>query len=108
MILRKAIHMDETRVRQIIQEELARFVKLSTYTFDRDVVLQDGKDIQTGNTTGTTIGTDANQKVGFHGSRTTQYAAIAYPVGGSTVDSQARAAVVLILNALRANGTIAT
>ena len=66
----------------------------------------DGKNIQTGRTSGTIIGTDGytsatdqGQKVGFFGKAPiVQPAHIASPAGGGTVDNESRAAINSILS----------
>jgi hypothetical protein len=60
-------HMDEARIRQIIREELATLLGADKFVFQKHVQLFDGRNIQTGRTTGTKIGTAADQKLGFFG-----------------------------------------
>jgi hypothetical protein len=59
--------MDETRIRQIFQEELARLLGADHFIFRRHIEIGDGRNIQTGRTTGTKIGTAIDQKIGFFG-----------------------------------------
>ena len=55
-----------------------------------------------------TVGVDASAKVGFHGATPTAQAAhIPDPSGGSTVDTEARAAINAILLALEGKGFVA-
>jgi hypothetical protein len=54
-------------VRQIIREELAGLLGSSQYQFQKDAKFYDGRNIQTGNVTGTMIGTTTTQKLGFFG-----------------------------------------
>jgi len=56
--------MDEERIRQIIREEMSK--KLG-YIFSGRIQILDGRNIQTGLTTGTQIGTAAAQKIALHG-----------------------------------------
>jgi hypothetical protein len=57
----------KNEVRQIIREELASFLGSSQYQFQKDAKFYDGRNIQTGNVTGTMIGTTSTQKLGFYG-----------------------------------------
>jgi hypothetical protein len=59
--------MDENRIRQIFQEELARAIGADHFIFRRNIELGDGRNIQTGRTTGTKIATATDQKIGFFG-----------------------------------------
>lgn len=68
----------------------------------------DGRNIQGGTLTGTQIGTAANQKFGFFGQTPIiQPNAISSPSGGSTIDTQARTAIVALITALVDLGLIA-
>jgi len=57
--------MNEQDVRQIIREELSDFLGSDKFTFQKKVQFLDEKHIQTGKATGTKIGTDVAQKIGF-------------------------------------------
>lgn len=57
----------KNEVRKIIREELAGFLGSSQYQFQKDAKFYDGRNIQTGNVTGTMIGTASTQKLGFFG-----------------------------------------
>lgn len=59
--------MDENRIREIFQEELARALGADHFIFRRHLEIADGRNIQAGRTTGTKVGTAADQKVGFFG-----------------------------------------
>lgn len=59
--------MSEEQVRQIIREELSNLIKSDRFIFDRLVQVMDGRNIQLGKTTGTKIGTETTQKLGFLG-----------------------------------------
>lgn len=59
--------MDEAKVRQIIREELAGLLASDRITFKKHAQFFDGRNIQLGRTTGTKIGTAADQKLGFFG-----------------------------------------
>lgn len=68
----------EQRVR-VLEAMLAAFVGSSQYQFQKDAKFYDGRNIQTGSTTGTMVGTAANQKLGFFGATP-----IIQPVTGTT------------------------
>lgn len=73
------------------------------------VTMAEGANIATGTGTGTKIGTASTQRLGFfNASPVTQRSAIADPVGGLVVDSEARTAIVAIRDALKDLGLIAT
>ena len=59
--------MDEQQVRQIIRDELGDLLRSDKYLFQRHIQMFDGRNIQTGRTTGTKIGTSTLQKIGFYG-----------------------------------------
>ena len=86
--------MNDEAVRKIIREELANFIKLDRYLFDRNIQILDARHIQLGKSTGTKIATESTQKLGFFGATpVTQQANVAGPSGGSIIDTQARNAV---------------
>ena len=60
---------NETRIREIFREELARAIggASTNFHFDKHVQLFDGRNIQTGRTTGTQIATASDQKLSFFG-----------------------------------------
>lgn len=77
------------------------------YIFAKTLQLLDGKNAQLGRTTGTKLGTAPDQKLGFWGvTPVVQPAAIAAPTGGTIIDIQARAVLVLLLTALHGTGQI--
>lgn len=59
--------MIEEQVKQIIREELKELLFSDRYIFHKAIQILDGRNIQTGRTTGTKIGTDTNQKLAFYG-----------------------------------------
>jgi hypothetical protein len=78
------------------------------FMFSKTVQMADGRNIQLGRTTGTKIGTAADQKIGFFGhAPVAQQSHISAPSSGTTVDSQARGAITSTLTALGALGFIA-
>lgn len=59
--------MDENRAREIFREELASLFGKDHFTLSTHMQLLDGRNIRTGRTTGTMIGTATDQKIGFFG-----------------------------------------
>ena len=59
--------MTPEEVRQIIREELAKLTTAERWVFQQHLQLFDGKNIQVAKGTGTQIGTEAAQKIAFHG-----------------------------------------
>ncbi len=77
------------------------------FIFLKTVQMGDGRNIQLGKTTGTKIGTAADQKLGFYGATPiVRQGAISTPSGGTTVDASSRTAITLVINALRNVGLI--
>ena len=73
---------------------------------DNDVTMIEGKNIKTGTSTGTKIGTAANRKIGFHDATPTiQDSAISDPASDTASNN---AAIDSILAVLRSKGLIAT
>ena len=106
------INMTNEQVRKIIREELSSLIKTDRYTFQKHLQLFDGRNIQTGRTNGTKIGTEGGatgQKIGFFNKTpVTQGAAISDPTGGVTADDVARDRITKILDRLQAIGIITT
>lgn len=100
--------MNEDQIRKIIRSELQSLVGTSQYTFQKPIQMLDGRNIQTGRTTGTKIATDTDQKVGFFGTTpVVQPTTVAEATGGSTIDSEARDAVNDVISRLQDLGLIA-
>jgi hypothetical protein len=59
--------MTEEQVRQIIREELSGLLASDRFIFQKLIQMLDGRNIQTGLTTGTKIGTSVSQKIAFWG-----------------------------------------
>ena len=93
-----------------LEQLLAHWNTLSLpdrYMFLKLVQFADGRNIQFGRSTGTILGTATDQKIGFWGKTpVVQPAAIGQVSGGSTIDSQARAALNTLLTELHAAGII--
>jgi hypothetical protein len=101
--------MDETQVRKIIRDELSDLIKSDKYTFYKLMQILDGRNIQLGRTTGTKIGTETTQKLGFfNNTPAVQQAHIADPSGGATIDAAARNTINSILAVLETFGFTAS
>lgn len=57
----------EDQIRELIKEELAQFMLMDRFHLQKLIQIADGRNIQVGRTTGTKIGTDTDQKLGFFG-----------------------------------------
>jgi hypothetical protein len=60
-------HMDENRVKALIEEALDRRFGRGKFVLATLMQILDGRNIVLGRTTGTKIGTDIDQKLGFFG-----------------------------------------
>lgn len=95
----------ENRIREIIREEMNSQM---AHIFQKHLQLLDGRNIIIGTATGTKIGTETTQKVGFLGKApVARQAAISDPAGGATQDAQARTAINSLIDVLQAFGFIA-
>ncbi len=105
--------MNEEQVRQIIKEEMAKIFHSEKYHFSRDIQIANGRNIETGVSVGTMIGTSTTQKIGLYGKTpVARQAAIVYPnvQTSSYVQADAetlRSAITDILNRLETIGMIA-
>lgn len=94
--------MTEEEIRKLIKEELSILIKNDKYVFSKLIQILDGRNIQTGRTTGTSIGTATDQKVSVYGvAPVAQQTAITAPSGGATVDSEARTAINSLINRIK-------
>lgn len=99
--------MDEDKVKLLIDQRLAALFGMDRYTFQKHLQIFDGRNIQTGRTNGTKIGTAADQKLGFFGATpVTRQGAITAPTGGATTDAESRTAIASLISALQALGLI--
>ena len=57
--------MDENKVREIIRQELALFIRSDRFTFQKDIQMLDGRNFQTATAVGSKIGTGTGQRIGF-------------------------------------------
>lgn len=86
-----------------LRELLDMMIKSDRYTIQKDIQLFDGRNIQVAKGTGTKIGTEATQKLGFYGvTPVVQQSLVADPTGGGSagVDTPARDAIADIIDAL--------
>lgn len=97
--------MNDAQVRQLIREELSRFIKTDRFLFERHLQLMDGRNIQLGKTTGTMIGTETTQKVGFFGTTpVAQQTLTDVAGGGGDSDGTARTKINAIIDVLQTFG----
>ena len=92
-------------VNRLVEEQLKDIVENNK--IERTIVSKltqylDGRNIQTGRTTGTTLGTAIDQKVGFHGSASIQGDTITDPTDEATLIT----AVTAIIDRLQDKGII--
>lgn len=76
--------MSPDEVRQIIREELADLITPERLTVQKHLQLFDGRNIQTGRTTGTKIGTATDQLIGFYGTTPVNQPATVADASGCT------------------------
>ena len=99
--------VSEQKVREIIRQELGNFILTDKYIFEKLVQFLDGRNIQLGKTTGTKLGTSSSEKLGLWGTTPVdQPETVSDPSGGGTVDSQARTAVIAIIDRMQELGSI--
>lgn len=100
--------MTPEEIKQLIQEELAKFVKTDRFLFEKHIQLLDARHIQLGKNNGTKIGTQTTQKLAFYGvTPIVQQSAITAPSGGATIDSQARTAITSLITTIKNIGITA-
>lgn len=95
--------LTELQVRQIIREELQRFILSDRYAFEKHLQIFDGKNIQLAKGTGTKIGTESTQKMAFFGATpVVRQASISAPSTPSGAYVQAEAvSTVAAINSIR-------
>jgi len=99
--------MDEAQVRQIIREELRNLFFSDRVLFEKHLQIMDGRNVQVGKTTGTKIGTESTQKLGFYGvTPVDKPDTISDPSGGTTQDTQARTAINALIDRLQELGLL--
>ncbi len=90
-----------------LQDLYYRNNTIDRFIFDKDIQVTD-TNIVLSVVNGTKIGTDTSQKLGFYGKTpVAQQGAITAPLGGATVDTQARTAINAIITALQTLGITA-
>jgi len=105
--------MDEVEQLKMRVADLERMLSLlfhsDRYTFSKLIQIMDGRNIQTGRTTGTKIGTATDQLVGFYGnSPVNQPDTVSDPSGQTNdLDSEARTAINSLIDRLQELGLIA-
>lgn len=97
----------ENRVRQL-ETLIFSLIKSDKLVISRDTYIQDGRNIVASSGTGTSFGSSATEKVGFHGKATAQHAALtALSETGTDSDATARAGVNAINAVLKDKGLTA-
>lgn len=104
--------MDETELLkkriQLLENLVFALVKSDKYYFGKHIVLADGLRISGSTGTGVRIGNSISEKWSFYGvAPVDQPAAITDPTGGATIDTQARTAIIAIIDALQELGLLA-
>jgi len=101
--------MTNEEIRQIVREELQTLFATDRFTFQKNIQIFDGRNIQLGRTNGTKIGTATDQKIGFYGvDPVDQPATVSDPTGqANNLDSEARIAVNAIIDRLQELGFLA-
>lgn len=95
------------QVRQMIWDELSGFIRRDRYVFQKLIQFNDGVNIQLAKTTGTKIGTETTQKIGFYGSTPVDKPeTVSDPSGGGTQDAEARTAISSLIDRLQELGLI--
>ena len=90
---------------EMLRNIVMRLVRSDRYSFEKDIQIADGRNVQTGRGVGTIFGSAADQKIGFFGKApVVQQGSIAAPSGGATIDTQARSAISSALDVLDALG----
>ena len=98
----------EQDIRRIIREELGTFIKSDRFSFEKLIQILDGRNIQTGLTTGTKFPAASTQKWGAWGvTPVDQPATVTDPSGGLNIDAEARTAINAIIDRLQEIGLIA-
>lgn len=100
--------LNENKIREIIKEELRNFDTIERYTFQKNIQIFEGRNIQLATKTGTQFGTATNQLLAFHGNTPViQGSTISDPSGGATQDDEARTAIDALIDRLQDIGIIA-
>jgi len=73
-----------------------------------NLFIKDGLNLATGTSTGLKIGTSTSNKIGFYGvTPVDQPATVTDPSGGVTIDSEARTAIIAVIDRLQELGLVA-
>lgn len=94
--------------KEFLDEYFQEFLASDRYIFAKRIQMLDGRNIQTGRAFGTKIATATDQLLGFYGvTPVDQPATVSDPSGGATIDSQARTAIISVIDRLQELGLIA-
>ena len=78
-------------ITSIVKEEIGQLFATDRYTFQKNLQVFDGRNVQVGRTTGTKIGTNTVEKLGFYGvAPVVQQGGPSKPTGGSDTDGALR------------------
>ena len=93
---------------ETLEAILGSFIYSDRFIFQRNLQLQDGRNIQLATGTGSKIGTAITQKLSFYGvTPVDQPATVTDPSGGLTVDAESRTAINAIIDRIQELGLIA-
>jgi hypothetical protein len=96
---------EELQRLQAVEKAIADITATDRYTFQKKIQILDGRTIQVGKTTGTKIGLEATEKLGFFGKTPVVQQVVSSVAGGAVAsDGVARAGVNAIVVALQALG----
>jgi len=99
--------MTEEQVREIIRQEMQMFFKTDRVLFPKHMQIMDGRNIQLGKTTGTKIGTETTQKLGFYNATPVAQQTLAdVAAGGGDSDGTARSKINAVIDVLQAIGIL--
>lgn len=104
--------MDEIQTLKKEVSDLKKLVQVlvfsDRYVFQKNLQFMDGRNIQTGKGTGTKVGTEVTQKLGFFGVAPVVQQGVVTPAsGGATIDGPARTAINAVITRLQALGFLA-
>jgi hypothetical protein len=97
-------------IKEVVRQELADMVGPDRFRFNKNIQIENGRNIEFSKVTGTKIGGAATQKLSFYGvTPVDQPATISDPAGAGSagVDQPARDAINTIIDRLQELGLIA-
>jgi len=95
-------------IKEVIRQELAEMVGNDRFRFNKNIQIENARNIELAKATGTQIGTATTQKLGFYGATPVDRpATVDDPAGGATVDASAREKIGQLIDRLQELGLIA-